>query len=91
MGDSLSRYSFNALDTQRALVGSASDEGIASPSTPFFSIYIWRIILILSISSMLIFERESPSPSISSTRSLLPSACLSLFLRLFFFRKLTYQ
>ena len=78
MGDSSSRYTFNALDTWRILVGSTSDEGVASSFAHFFSIYIWRILLILSISSLLIFKRESPSPSILSTRPLLSSACLLL-------------
>ena len=72
MGDSSSCCSFNDLDMWRVLVGSASDEGVASSSTHFFPIYIWRILLILSISYLLIFERESPSPSLLSTRPLLP-------------------
>ena len=52
MGDSSSRYTFHALDTWRILVGSTSDEGVASSFAHFFSIYIWRILLILSISSV---------------------------------------
>ena len=67
--DSLSRNTFNALDTCRALVGPVSDKGVASSSVHFFSLYIWCILLILSISSLLIFERESPSP-------LIPLVCL---------------
>ena len=78
--DSSSRNIFNALDTCRATVGPVSNEGVASSSTHFS----------LSISSLLIFERESPSPLISSIRPLLPSLYLSSSLRPFF-RKLTYQ
>ena len=90
-GNSLSYRTYNALDKWCVLIGSTSDEGVASSSAHFCSIYIWRLLLILPISSLLIFERESPSPLISSTRPLLPSACSSLPLRPFFFRKLTYQ
>ena len=76
--------------TCRASVGPVFDEGVTSSSTHFFSLYIWCISLIFSISSLLIFKRESPSPLISSIRPLLPSLYPSSFLRPFF-RKLTYQ
>ena len=91
MRDSSSHYSFNALDIWRILVGSASNEGITLSSAHFFSIYILRILLILSISSLLIFERESSSPLLSSTHPLLFSACSSSLLKPFFFKKLTHQ
>ena len=88
--DSSSRNTFNALDTCRAPIGPVSDEGVALSSAHFFSLYIWCILLIPSTSSLLIFERESPSPLIPSIRPLPPSLYLSSSLRPFL-RKLTYQ
>ena len=88
--DSSSRNTFNALDTCRTPVGPVSDEGVALSSAHFFSLYIWRILLIPSISSLLIFKRESPSPLIPSIRPLPLSLYLSSSLRPFL-RKLTYQ
>ena len=84
LGDSLSCDTFNAQDTCRASVGPVSDEGVASSSTRFSFLYIWRIFLIFSISSLLIFERESPSPLIPSIYLLLPSLYPSSVLRPFF-------
>ena len=80
--DSSSRDTFNALDTCRASVGPVSDEGVTSSSAYFFSLYIWRILLILSISSLLIFKRESPLPLIPLIHPLLPSLYLSSALSL---------
>ena len=60
--DSSSRRALNALDTWRVPIGFASDEGVASSSTPFQSIYKGVLLLISSISPLLIFERERPSP-----------------------------
>ena len=62
MWDSSSRRAFNALNKWRVLIGFASDEGVASFSTHFHSIYKWLLLLISPISSLLIFERERPSP-----------------------------
>ena len=87
--DSSGYDTFNALHTCRASVGPVSDEGVTSSSTRFFSLYIWCISLIFSISSLLIFERESPSPLISSIHLLLPSLYPSSVSRPFF-RKLSY-
>ena len=70
--DSSSRRAFNALDTWQVPIGFASDEGIASSSAPFYSIYK-GVFLISPISSLLIFERERPSPWIPSPCSLAPS------------------
>ena len=44
-----------------------------------------------SISFLLIFERERPSPLFSSTQPLLPSAYPSLSLKQFFSRRSSYQ
>ena len=87
--DSSSRDTFNALYTCRASVGPVSDKGVTLSSARFFSLYIWRISLIFSISSLLIFDRESLSPLISSIHLLLPSLYLSSISRPFF-RKLSY-
>ena len=88
--DSLSRDTFKCPIHMSASVGPVSDEGVASSSARFFSLYIWRIFLIFSISSLLIFERESPSPLILSIHLLLPSLYPSSVSRPFF-RKLSYQ
>ena len=88
--DSSSRDTFNARYTCRASVGPVSDEGVGSSSACFFSLYIWRISLIFSISSLLIFERESSSPLILSIHLLLPSLYPSLVSRPFF-KNLSYQ
>ena len=56
---SSSRRAFNVLDRWRVLIGFASDKGAASSSAPFYSIYKWHLLLIFSISSLLIFERET--------------------------------
>ena len=88
--DSSSRDTFNARYMCRASVGPVSDEGVALSSACFFSLYIWRISLIFSISSLLIFERESSSPLILSIHLLLPSLYPSLVSRPFF-KKLSYQ
>ena len=88
--DSSSHNTFNALYTCRASVGPVFDEGVASSSACFFSLYIWRISLIFFISSLLIFERESLSPLILSIHLLLSSLYPSSVSRPFF-RKLSYQ
>ena len=90
LGDSSSHNTFNVLDMCRVLIGSVSDKGVTSFSAYFFSIYIWRILLISSISSLLIFERESSSPLIPSIHLLLLSFYSPSVLRPFF-RKLSYQ
>ena len=74
---------FNALDRWCVLIGFASDEGVASSSAPFYSIYKWHLLLIFSISSLLIFERERSSPLTLSTHPLLPLAYPSLSLKPF--------
>ena len=75
MGDSSSHHSFNTSNTWRVLVGSASGRRRHFVFRAFFLLYIWCILLLISsISTLLIFERESSSPSLSSTCPLLPSA-----------------
>ena len=88
--DSSGYDTFNALYTCRASVGPIFYEGVASSSACFFSLYIWCIFLIFPISSLPIFERESPLPLIPSIHLLLSSLYLSSVLRPFF-RKLSYQ
>ena len=56
---SSSRRALNALDRWHVLIGFASDEGVASSSAPFYPIYRWHLLLIFSLSSLLIFGRET--------------------------------
>ena len=82
--NSSSRCAFNALDKWRVLIGFASNEGFATSSPHFHSIYKRLLFLISPISSLLIFERERLLPWILSAHSLLSSACPLLPLKPFF-------
>ena len=75
MGDSSSRHSFNARTRGAFSLAPLLDEGVASSSVHFSPIYNAHPSPHSSISTLLILEIESSSPSLSSACPWLSSAC----------------